>query len=65
MPRLLLHTYIRTGNIRIEARVFISYSLFLTWRLNETGVYSGPGIYFVNTQGEEVHCGLTGAIMLI
>jgi len=30
-----------------RAWAFISYRSFLTWHLNETGVYLGPGVYFI------------------
>jgi len=43
-----------TIDIHIEARVFISYRSFLTWHLHETGIYLGPGAYFINTRGEDV-----------
>ena len=32
---------------RIEARAFIPYKSFLTWRLNETGSNLDPGVYFL------------------
>jgi len=46
--------HVCTVFVRIEVREFISYGLFLMQRLNETSVYSGPGIYFVNMWGEEI-----------
>jgi len=38
---------------------------FLTQRLNETSVYPDPGIYFINTQGEDWEEVATGAVALI
>jgi len=43
-----------TVNIHIEVQAFISYRSFLTQCLNETGVYLGPGVYLINTLGEDV-----------